>query len=65
MDIVDTIDKSLSITTPRTSRGGSYASASSEMRSAQWQGIYPQREYYNVGFRCVKPVKRELKQVGQ
>ena len=63
MDIVDTIDKSLSITTPRASRGGSYASASSEMRSAQRHGIYPRREYYNVGFRCVKPLKRELKQV--
>ena len=63
MDIVDTIDKSLSITSLRVTRGGSYASAFNEMRSAQRNGTYPRREYYNVGFRCVKPVKRELKPV--
>lgn len=65
MDIVDTIDKSLSITTARTIRGGSYASASTEMRSAQRGGAFPRQEYNNVGFRCVKPVKTELKEVGQ
>ena len=65
MDVVDTIDKSLSITTPRITRGGSYASASTEMRSAQRNGTYPRREYNNVGFRCVKPLKIELKKAGQ
>ena len=65
MDIVEIIEKSLSIISPRTIRGGSYASASSEMRSAQRHGAYPRREYNNVGFRCVKPLKTELKKVGQ
>ena len=65
MDIVDTIEKSRSITSLRITRGGSYASGSSEMRSSQRNGTYPRKEYNNVGFRCVKPVKRELKKVGQ
>ncbi len=63
MEIVETIEKSLSIITPRVIRGGSYASGSSEMRSAQRHGAYPRKEYNNVGFRCVKPVKTELKKV--
>lgn len=65
MDIVETIEKSRSITSLRITRGGSYASGSSEMRSSQRNGTYPRKEYNNVGFRCVKPVKRELKKVDQ
>ena len=65
MDIVDTIDKSSSITSARVSRGGSHASAANEMRSSQRNATFPRQEYNNVGFRCVKSVKTELKKVGQ
>ncbi len=65
MDIVDTIDRSSSITSVRVIRGGSHASAASAIRSSQRHGNFPRREYNDVGFRCVKPVKTELKKAGQ
>lgn len=63
LNIVDTIDRAESITTARVSRGGSHASEASEMRSSQRNGTTPQNEYLNVGFRCVKPVNKERREV--
>ncbi len=64
-DILDTIENSRTIITHRVTRGGSHASGANGIRVSLRNGTYPVKEYNDVGFRCVKPVKTELKKLGQ
>ena len=64
-DLLDTIEESRTIITPRITRGGSHASGTNSIRVSQRLGSFPVKEYNDVGFRCVKPVKAELRRVGQ
>ena len=64
-DLLDTIEQPRTIITPRVSRGGSHASDADGIRVSQRIASFPFSEYNDVGFRCVKPVKEELKKVGQ